>query len=61
MDFTGQMMYMGWSKYFNEAFGGNNFELIQSDYNSYLFIKKNISQLYTQYSKEIDAQITSLW
>lgn len=60
MDFTGQMMYMWGSKYFNEKVGGNNFELMQSDYSSYLFIKKNISQLYKQYPKEIDDKIKFL-
>ncbi len=61
MDFTGQMMYMGWSKYFNEATWSNNLWLVQSDYHSYMFIRKNISSLYKQYPKEIDAQIKSLW
>lgn len=60
MDFTGQMMYMGGSKYFDEKIGWNNFALIQSDYNSYLFIKKNIPALYKQYPKEIDSKIKFL-
>jgi hypothetical protein len=60
MDFTGQMMYMWGSKYFDERIGSNNLGLVQSDYHSYLFIKKNISQLYKQYPKEIDAKIKFL-
>jgi hypothetical protein len=60
MDFTGQMMYMWGSKYFDERIWSNNLTLVQNDYHVYLFIKKNISSLYKQYPKEIDTQITSL-
>ncbi len=60
MDFTGQMMYMWGSKYFDERTWANNLWLVQSDYHLYLFIKKNIPILYKQYPKEIEAQIKSL-
>jgi hypothetical protein len=61
MDFTGQMMYMWGSKYFDERTWANNLWLVQSDYHNYLFIKKNIPSLYKKYPKEIDTQIKSLY
>jgi hypothetical protein len=60
MDFTGQMMYMGGSKYFDERIWSNNLALVQSDYNLYLFIQKNIPKLYKEYQKEIDSNMKSL-
>jgi hypothetical protein len=61
MDFTGQMMYLWWSKYFDERLGSYNLWLVQNDYYLYVFIKNNIPSLYKQYQKEIDTQIKSLW
>lgn len=60
LDFTGQMMYMGGSKYFDERTWSNNLGLVQSDYHLNLFIQDNIPKLYKEYQKEIDSNIKFL-
>lgn len=60
LDFSGQMMYMGGSKYFDESTGFYDYSLVRSDLNTLWFVRLNIPKLYKQYQENIDMKMDSL-
>jgi len=60
LDFSGQMMYMWGSKYFDERTGFYNYDLVRSDLNTLWFIRLNVTKLYNQYQQNIDMTMDSL-
>lgn len=60
MDFSGQIMYMGGSKYFDESTGFYDYEAVRSDLNMLWFVRLNIPKLYKKYEQDIDMKMNSL-
>lgn len=60
MDFSGQMMYMGGSKYFDERTGFYDYDAVRSDLNVLWFVRLNIPKLYKEYNENIDMKMNSL-
>ena len=60
LDFSGQMMYMGGSKYFDESTGFYDYSLVRSDLNTLWFVRLNIPKLYKKYQENIDMKMDSL-
>lgn len=59
-DFSGQIFYMGGSKYFDERTGFYDYDAVQADLDTLKFIQKNTEKLYTQYKTEVNSKIESL-
>lgn len=60
LDFSGEMMYLGWSKYFDESTGFYDYNAVRSDLNTLWFVKLHIAKLYKEYQSEINTKMDSL-